>query len=417
MNQRNQDMDYNFIKCLLRKIMFERFKQWLAERQRHYGFISRAYEKHQQIIKENEEALAQSSQDLSERAGRQSAYNDTYLAMHEQHKEAFDNYKQNAPSSKFLFFMKNIFGDTVNFFLANSQLDSQAAELQELAVSNARSKPLFALWEKHEQDMQLFGQNQLIGKYDALNSKGVCDGLISEWTRFHTKYPHGEQNFLEKLNNKLNSDSPENFVARVATLHTQQAFHKQQNKDFYFITEGRLSTLDKRASQCASQEEIINQAINYFKENANNNLAAIDFKMEDLNEGHAVGIRCIRNDKQEIEAYVFYDPNRGELTFKGENKEQNLQAFFSKWTATMAEAMTPASQDVASSPAIQITLETYTTSSRINLLSEKKKEQLHTPKPSVRENTPAPQPTEPQVTNETSADNDYEEERPHSVKI
>ncbi|MDR3503417.1 MAG: YopT-type cysteine protease domain-containing protein [Legionella sp.] len=397
--------------------MFERFKKWVSDWQEHTRFVGLTYDKYQETLKEQSEALSQSGPSLLERAGKESAYQEAYFNMYHNQKYALEDYQQNIPTSKFLFYIRHMFSSTINFIRATEPLVSKAQDLEQMTESNKRNKPAYDLWQDHEQNTQLFGQGKLTGKYSALNSRGVCDGLISEWSRFHKKYPHGEENFIEKLNNKLNSDTPENFVKRVATLHTQQAFHKQHNKDFFFATEGRMGVNNKNAARCSSQEEIITQTINYFNENPNNNLTAIDFRMEDLNDAHAVGIRCVRNDEQEIEAYVFYDPNIGEVTFKGENKEQKLKDFFVKWTETLPIALTPLYQNVATSPTIQITLETHTTSSRIGLLDEKKKEQLHTPKPSIMENTPSPTPDEPQVANETHADNDNAEEPSHSMKM
>jgi hypothetical protein len=391
--------------------MFERFKKWVSTWQEHTRFVGLTYDKYQETLKEQSEAFSQSGPNLLEHAGKESAYQEAYFNMYHNQKDALEDYKQNIPTSKFLFYLRHMFSSTINFIQATGPLESKAQDLKEVAESNKRSKPAYDLWQDHEQNAQLFGQGKLIGKYSALNSHGVCDGLISEWARFHKKYPHGEENFIEKLNNKLNSDTPENFVKRVASLHTQQAFHKQQNKDFFFATEGRMGVNNKNAARCGSQEEIITQTINYFNENPDNNLAAIDFRMVDINDAHAVGIRCVRNEDHEIEAYVFYDPNIGEVTFKGENKEQKLKDFFVKWAETLPIALTPLHQNVATSPTIQITLETHTTSSRIDLLDEKKKSQLHTSKPSLSENAPAPTPDEPQ------ADNDNAEEHSHSMRI
>lgn len=389
--------------------MFQPMKDWLSHLERHYEFINLVYDRYQETLKEETTAFAQTTSDLLVRAKRPSSFQDRYLDMHQQHKEAFDDVKANLPTSKVIFILRYLFVSSINFIRAKDPLEAKINELQQVTKANAKSIALTNLWQDSEQNLQVFEQNILTEKYTDFDSRGICDGLLSEWTRFYTKYPHGE-NFIEKLKNKLNSaPAPEHFIARVQSLQVQQAFHQNQDKDFYFATNENRTKNNKNAAKCTSIEDLISQAINYFNEHEQNNLVVMDCREVDLELAHAVGIRCERNNAQEIESYVFYDPNYGELTFTGEHKEQDLQDFFAKWSKNLFAAMTPSEKQINPTPTIQITLETHSKASRINLLDEKKKESLINP--NVKQNTPSPQPNEPQKENEVSADNDIAVER------
>ncbi|MDR3503418.1 MAG: YopT-type cysteine protease domain-containing protein [Legionella sp.] len=392
--------------------MLQRLKRWLSSLETHYEFISRTYDRYQRTLKKETTAFTQANSALlerAERAERASGFQDIYLDMHQQHKQAFDNVKANIPSSKFVFLLRYFFNSSISFIMATTPLETSINTLEEVSDANKKEKPLIDLWQDSEQNLQPFDQMLLTGKYTDFEQKGICDGLLSEWTRFYTKYPHGEMNFIEKLTNKLRSTpTPENFIARVQRLQTEQIFHKKQDKDFYFVTNERRAQNNKNATPCASIEEIITQTINYFNEHEQNNLVVMDCREIDLGLAHAVGIRCERNSAQEIERYVFYDPNYGELTFKGKNKEHDLQQFFLTWSKNLFMAMTPSHRQINPTPNIQITLETHSKTSRINLLDEKKKEALINP--NVRQKTPSPQQNEPREENETSADNDIEME-------
>ena len=72
----------------------------------------------------------------------------------------------------------------------------------------------------------------------------------------------------------------------------------------------------------------------------------------------------------------FFEPNYGEISFDGEDKEEKLKAFFEQWCDALGTMMGPELRDDDKKPEVRIVVETESITARFEHLNEKNKKAL-----------------------------------------
>lgn len=243
-----------------------------------------------------------------------------------------------------------------------------------------KSFDLLNLMASRAPHISLFSQDTLISAREYFLQEGICDGLLSEWSRFYSKEKNQNLSFTAKLQHKFEeletnfNNLYSSFSERIYRLHAKQQEHQERPKDVSYRNnmEGLNFRAVKNVEKISSTKEVVMEnIINYFA-TQDANLAVVDYGVRSLNNydriaGHAVGIRCIRGENQSIDAYVFYDPNFGEITFTGSNKETELKHFFEQWANGMNKLFAADSDNT--NPNIDITVEMESIKDRLEYVA------------------------------------------------
>lgn len=177
---------------------------------------------------------------------------------------------------------------------------------------------------KNEQLKPISFQSFYSEYQDNLNKAGSCFGITEEWMRFYTKPRLGEDNFNNKIKRKtLLQDKNNNFLSRINYVQENQHHVQRPEKRFNFSNDSKGSELDNNS------DSFWQGIFTYFDTNPDINLCFYDIKFT-VDVGHALCVKCERDNNHNISTYILYDCNFGEISFNGINARQELVDFFQK---------------------------------------------------------------------------------------